>query len=230
MSQEQNDHMDSFPDKMNIFEKGISEESFNEFYKILGGIGNADEKYKNDLISAYRSSPKSCSEQEVKKALVLLSKKGDVQSYRLIERTYNENQNLSIKNIALVALRNARMYLESELMDEQFGIISTGLGGEGNKLRYYLAFRPRDREDCLPKGDIFSRMESLCSTLKSKVENVEEVKGCYLFKILLPTDLAVGVLAEGFIEKNELLLDSYFCTNVEKPDDAQIESWIEDYG
>jgi hypothetical protein len=51
----------------------------------------------------------------------------------------------------VLALQENRMLLQTSLLDEQQFFISTGLGGKGKKLRYYLVFINRNRNELLTK-------------------------------------------------------------------------------
>ena len=60
-------------------------------------------------------------------------------AYRRLER-YARLAEPDMRDWAYMALMEGRIILESELSDEKQIYISTGLGGKGQKLRFYLLF------------------------------------------------------------------------------------------
>jgi len=54
-----------------------------------------------------------------------------------------------VSNWAYMALMESRISLESELSDEKQIYISTGLGGKGEKLRFYVLMLSKDRNPFL---------------------------------------------------------------------------------
>ena len=72
----------------------------------------------------------------------------DVKAFRTIEKFVNMAEG-ELKQWAILALQESRMLIQSSLLDEQMVFISTGLGGKGQKLRYYVVFINKDREVAL---------------------------------------------------------------------------------
>ena len=102
-----------------------------------------------------------------------------------------------MKEWALLSLRECRMFLESNLTEESKGFVSTGLGGKGNKLRYYFVIGSKD---ALPfsqrqKKIIEQEFASVCRKHSSLIEEIQIQKNYSLLKVLIPMDKAVGVMA-----------------------------------
>ena len=68
-----------------------------------------------------------------------------VRGYRLLEK-YMSEPDPEVEDWASMALMEARMALESSLSDEKQIYISTGLGGRGQKLRFYALLLSRNNE------------------------------------------------------------------------------------
>ncbi len=83
--------------------------------------------------------------EEKKKMLVQLSSIEDVEIFRTIEK-YLKNPDKELENWAILALQESRILLESSLLDENKVFISTGLGGKGTKLRYFLVLTTKNEE------------------------------------------------------------------------------------
>jgi hypothetical protein len=91
------------------------------------------ERHKDTL-----HSPESSTEEK-RHALAGLAVSKDVKAYRLLEE-YVGDPDPEMTHWAYLALMESRMSLESELLDRQQVYISTGLGGKGDKLRFYALF------------------------------------------------------------------------------------------
>jgi hypothetical protein len=80
-----------------------------------------------------------------KEILTCLALTVDVKAYRTIEK-FLEKAGPEIRSWAVMALQESRMMLKSSLLDEKQIFISTGLGGKGQKLRYYAIFINRSSD------------------------------------------------------------------------------------
>ena len=111
--------------------------------------------------------------------------------------------------------------------------ISTGAGGEGKRLRYYVLIHMQKRRD-ISKKDARTLVENLQAVAKKMdviIEHVHFRKSFAVCSVLIPMDLAAGEFVEAGIAscKKELpyLCNSYFITNVKKPGEKEIEDFIE---
>ena len=77
------------------------------------------------------------SKAEKKMILSVLASSKQVRAYRLLER-YVQNPDEGLVNWAYMALMESRITLESELSGEKQIYISTGLGGKGESIRFYV--------------------------------------------------------------------------------------------
>lgn len=100
--------------------------------KEIGEMSDHDyESYSADLQDAELSG------EEKKRVLSILASSKQVRAYRLLEQ-YVQHPNPELVNWAYMALMESRITLESELSGEKQVYISTGLGGKGQKLRFYV--------------------------------------------------------------------------------------------
>ena len=72
-----------------------------------------------------------------KYVLSILATSRQVKAYRILEE-YAQAPDPDVADWAYMALMESRIALESELSDEKQIYISTGLGGKGEKLRFYV--------------------------------------------------------------------------------------------
>lgn len=81
--------------------------------------------------------------EEKKEKLTKLAVSKSVKAYRLLERYTRQPQpDPAVADWAYMALMESRMSLESELLDEKQIYISSGLGGCGEKLRFFVLLLP----------------------------------------------------------------------------------------
>jgi hypothetical protein len=73
-----------------------------------------------------------------KMLLVQLASIEEVEAYRVIEK-YLKEPDTGLREWAILAFQESRMLIQSKLLDENQVFISTGLGGKGTKLRYFVA-------------------------------------------------------------------------------------------
>jgi hypothetical protein len=95
-----------------------------------------------------------------KKYLVELAKIGTVESFNILEN-YLVDPNEELREWAMLAYQENKMFLESSLLDENQVLISTGLGGKGLKLRYFTVLQTLS-------GRVFSNYEK--KLIKSEMQ------------------------------------------------------------
>jgi len=84
-----------------------------------------------------------CTNDEKKRILALLSTSKDVKIFRFIEQ-YSKEPDKGLENWANMCLMESRIMMESELSGTHQAYISTGLGGKGDKLRFYVLLLATD--------------------------------------------------------------------------------------
>ncbi len=171
---------------------------------------------------------------ERKRILVVLAHDQTVESYRSIERFVNSEQEGLLKTWGRLALQEARMFLESELLDESHGFILSGLGGKGNKLRYFMALVAAIPNSLTTYQHqiVDLEIQTACREFDAELENVNFNMDYVSYTALIPLDVPVGDMIEIVIERcNELgdfLSPDYLITNIEIIPDEQIAEIIVD--
>jgi len=77
------------------------------------------------------------SKEEKKKILSMLAFSSEIRAYRLLEQ-YVQHPDKDLVHWASMALLESRMAIETELSGERQIYISSGLGGKGDKMRFYV--------------------------------------------------------------------------------------------
>lgn len=218
MSKEKNEIrkiLDSIPEQFRVIEDNINQSAIQEFYDLRERITNNENEEGHILNSS-------------KEELVRLAEIGDVKSYRRIEEIIQERAIPNLKEFAYVALKFARINLENQLSDEPIGFISSGLGGKGNKLRYYFVIKSTEHIGEKKELRIKNELKLICLNSDSDLETIENFGNYVLIKILVSIDFAIGNIIEQLIDKCNFADKEYFCTNVERPTNQLIEKWIND--
>ena len=135
-----------------ILEQRVPVELQMEYFKYSEQVRK--ERAKPDLndmdYTAFRESLSNLeSTTDYKKYILsMLATSREVKAYRMLE-DYVQHPDEDVSNWAYMALMESRISLESELSDEKQIYISTGLGGKGEKLRFYVLMLSRDRKPFL---------------------------------------------------------------------------------
>ena len=173
--------------------------------------------------------------EEKKETLIILAHQGTVESYRTLER-FLETVEGELEEWAILALEECRMFLEGALLDRDVGMVMTGLGGEGERLRYFFLIRSKDDIALTEsqKKTVKQAFSYTCGRYDSLLETIEVKRDYVTAEVLIPMDVAVGEVIEGGIEKSntfgEFLDPDYYVTNVEIPSEAEILRYLRGEG
>ena len=132
----------SLPENFSVLEEQIDIELQMEYFNYGRDIKTSFSpqiilKHQTDLFDP------SVPLDEKKNLLVLLASQEKVEAFRTIEK-YAKNPDPELRAWSILALQESRMVIQSSLMDEQQVYISTGLGGRGQKLRYFVVLIGRE--------------------------------------------------------------------------------------
>jgi len=152
------------------------------------------------------------------------------EAYRIIER-YLTNPDAELANWARLAYIESRTLLESELLNEQHVIISSGLGGENNLLRYFVALKIMNDNITEGQKKLFElEAQSVIEAHQGKIEEIS-INFPYI-KILLLVNYNdnLSEIFKKLISKcKEYQLninEKFIVTNVRKLDDKEIGHFL----
>jgi hypothetical protein len=124
------------------------------------------------------------------------------------------------------------MFLEHVLLERNTGLLVTGLGGQGDRLRYLVLVRSMDGITFTSAQEtmVRSAFPHVCRRHNSIFEEIEVWQKGAVIEMLVPMDVAVGAVIEaGIAECNtyvRFLDDDYYVTNVEIPSRDQVRAFI----
>jgi hypothetical protein len=171
-------------------------------------------------------------EVERKNLFAQLASLEDVEAYRTIER-YLKSASSGLRNWAILALQESRMLLESRLLDENQVFISTGLGGKGAKLRYFVVLIPRLAEPLtgLQQKIVRNEFEISLRKREAEIENLNFPGHYATLLVIIPLRVPLKeVFHEAIRECNQygnFLRSNFIVTNVRELGLDEIEDFLE---
>lgn len=153
-------------------------------------------------------------------ALVELSMSGDVKAYRIIEK-YKTECSEDIKDWTILAFQKSRAHIEHELSDDEKIYISSGLGGSGNKLRYFFVLTTNGKTSFSDFQKKLLTKEIKFSLIKN--DSIAEKITFYDYFVsvlcLVPLQISPDTILKGILNETEkfgnFLSDEIIATNTE---------------
>ena len=112
----------------------------------------------------------------------------------------------------------------------------TGLGGENNRLRYFLVIHSRSKAMLIStQKDVVERgFSHICSKFNSIIEEIKVYQRYLTMKVLIPMDVPVAEIIEGGINECNTFSDfldlKCYVTNVKIPTETEILQYIRETG
>jgi len=223
--------LESMPIKFDILEEGIDIETHMEYLDYSHSFGHGELTEEQTLNLGNMLFDARIKTDGKKKALGLLAHLGTVTAFRQMEKYYHHPEN-EVKKWTALALQECKMFLESSLTEQNWGFISSGLGGTEGKLRHFFLVLPLTDKQFTPIQHHIIKEEFLliAKDLKCSIETVADSDTYVGIKVLVPMDVAVGIFIDKGIQKcNELgdfVFEDYYVTNQEIPDRQETEEII----
>ncbi|MDR0393979.1 MAG: hypothetical protein LBH77_02355 [Tannerella sp.] len=188
------------------------------------------EKYMMDL------RDNELSGDEKKHVLSILASSKQVRAYRLLERYAQQHPDPELVNWAYMALMESRITLESELSGEKQIYISTGLGGKGQKLRFYVLILSSEGMPFLDYQRKVIEKEFGYALPKEDCE-IERLTIGYKYVelvFLTPVKVDIKKMLEDVIREcnlyGDFLSEIFTVTNVKELSPEEVSRIVEKYG
>lgn len=175
------------------------------------------ESNPNGLIDELNST--GCDLDQKKKALIHLASMDQVEAYRAIEN-YRKNPDPELKDWATLAMQESRVLLESSFLDENQVFISTGLGGKGSNLRYFIVLIARKGLEFgdLQKKIISNELSFIFNKYSCELEEIEYTERFAAVKALIPLNVSLNSLFNEIVDEcnqyGDFLHANVIVTNV----------------
>lgn len=224
--------LDSIPEKFQIHQEGVKIEIQKEYLdyseSFQHGILTGEEIEKISQIILNNETP----DEAKKKGLVILAHTGSISAFRQLSKYYEKAEG-DLKKWASLALQECRMFLESELSDENIGYISSGLGGTKDKLRVYFLVLPLDNKTFNEQQHkiVENELKQTAKELNCDIESYDFQANYVGLTVLIPMDVAIGTFIDTGIkscnEFGNFVLEHYYAGNIGIPDKKEIIEIIE---
>ena len=147
--------------------------------------------------------------------------------YRVLE-SYAKDCDIEMKEWAKLALQENRLLLESHLLDSRQVFISTGLGGKGHKLRYFVVLFNKNSSDLKPfeQKVVQDEMSYALQKYDSELEKLNFMQHYTTMRVVVPisSDLT-KLFREGIEECNQFgdfLSTDFIVTNMKELSEEEI--------
>lgn len=222
--------IDDDPENVRILEEVIDVDLQAKYFKAARKVKknlNAEEAIErsNELFQ------ENVTVESKKLLLSQLASVNKVEAFRAIE-LYSKKPDVGLREWSILALQESRMLIHSLLLDKSPIFISTGLGGKGSKLRYFVVFvteKGAPFED-FQKALINSELNFMMKNHDSEVEEVQFYSNYCTASILIPLRESVkDAISSVVVNCNELggfLKSEFMVTNVKRMSSSEIEAAI----
>lgn len=168
--------------------------------------------------------------EDKKTMLNRLASLENVEAYRIIEHFYKNPEN-PVKEWTALALRESKMMIETSLLDEKQILISTGLGGKGSKLRYFMVLISKNDEyDSVQRKLVQSELEFIFKNYDAEIESIVFDRKYSKILSLIPLTVSIKqTLNEAVSECNQygnFLNENFIVTNVKEFTNEEIDEFI----
>lgn len=154
-----------------------------------------------------------------------------VEAYRTIER-YLKSPLTSLRQWAILALQESRMLLESRLLDENQVFISTGLGGKGSKLRYFIVLILKSDKEFseMNKKIVRNELEFILNKYEGEIEELSFKSKYATIMVVIPLHVPIqNIFRESVKECNmygNFLKPNFIVTNVKELSKSEIDEFL----
>ncbi len=158
--------------------------------------------------------------EEKKRLLVSMAKIDDVNIYRKLQK-YSENPDKDLNDWAFIALQESLSLIKSSLLGEDQILISTGLGGKNNKLRFFIIAQTENNEQItkIKQKIIKQEVEFAFKNNNCELEKIEFGYNFFTIVALFPFEFEIientlTLIVDEVKNFNINLSDKYIITNV----------------
>jgi hypothetical protein len=220
----------SLPNKLSILEEKIDIDLQLEYFEHSRRVRKEMEA-DTAMENSFKLFETSIPIDQKKDILARIASIQKVEAFRILER-FVKGEPRELKNWSILALEENKMLLESLLLDESHVFISTGLGGKGHKLRYFVAIFGKEKTDLsdLQKKVIRNEFEICLKKYNSELEELNFSGSIANMMVVIPMKINIKqVFIEAIHECNEygdFLISDFIITNVKELSFDEIRDYV----
>lgn len=225
------DSSGSLKNNLHILEQIIPMEEQMKYFEYSKHIRNEYDHVNRDYLIARLFSPNSNIEDR-QFCLVLLASLIDIAAYRSIETFHSSPLDEGLKNWAALALIESRLLIDSDLSGEQQYLVSTGLGGSNNLLRFFSIIPSKDRSDFSTfQKDIIEREFNFALKQANVIIEEFEIKENYT-RLQVLSDIKHSlrdmllIIVKECNDLGDFLDEKFMLTNLRTFEDTEIKKLL----
>ena len=227
--------LNGMPEQLQVFKKGITPQIQQAYLEYSVNIDIEAYASQDTATKGKKLFHPDTTIEDKKKCLILLAHEGTADACLIIRKFLEVSEDEVLKEWGGLALEEGWLLVESDLFEKPTGMVLTGLGGEGDRLRYFFAVGVKGKDIDFPEfSSIEQRISSVCKEFAAVLEELQIFATYMTVQMLVSMDVAVGEVIERIIiESNrevEWLRREYFVTNSEIPSGEQILRYLEQTG
>ena len=223
--------------RFHILEHRVPVEQQLEYFKFSNNLRSKFRSVNEGEYEQYMSDLRNeeLSKEDKKKALSILASSKQVRAYRALE-SYVQQPDEELVNWAYMALMESRITLESELSGEKQIYISTGLGGKGEKIRFYVLIMSSEGKTFVEyqKKIIGNEFEYTLFRNDCEIERLTVGEKYVELVFLIPIKSDIKKLLEDVIREcnvyGNFLSEVFTVTNVKELTPVEVAHIVEKYG
>ncbi|WP_066628811.1 hypothetical protein [Labilibacter marinus] len=215
---------------ISVLEEQVDVELQLEYFKTSRKLYNKVDK--EVVLMEKNQLTESAISIDVKKELLSsLAKIDDPSAFRALE-TYKENPDAELEQWSKLAYQESKMVLETSLLGEAPIFISTGLGGKGSQLRYFIVLVANESEalEEWQQNLVRKELNYFFERDNGELEQIDFDTDLVLITGLLPIAINIkDTLTSVVKECNELggfLKKSFIVTNVKKLEINEVRNMV----
>lgn len=225
------DAISSLPENFSVLEEQVDVELQLEYFNYGRDIKSG---FTTEMIMQHQDDlfDPDIPLEEKKNLLVLLASQEKVEAFRTIEK-YAQNPDAELHKWSILALQESRMVIQSSLLDEQQVYISTGLGGKGQKLRYFVVFIGSENVveyQAVQRRLIQTELEFAVQKNDGNLEEINFKDNLAIAVMLLPVKTDIQSVFSSVINEcnqyGDFVRHDIIITNVKRMSVAEIEEFI----
>lgn len=222
--------MSDLPEQLSVLKEGVSlsvSKDYVQFVSMTEGETPTSVEIAQKVQCLFDTD---VSPEEKKKALVLLANQGTADACLTIRR-FVETADSELMEWGILALEQCWLSVESDLFGRSAGMIVSGLGGEGERIRYFFAVQAKETIELTAHQEMIERsFRMVCKSFDSVLESIKIYPDYATLLVLISQDVAVGgVIEEGIAESNragDWVEEHYFVTNNQIPETEELLSHL----
>ncbi|HOY38591.1 MAG: hypothetical protein KBB11_04940 [Bacteroidales bacterium] len=215
------------PTKFYIIESQVDAEIQLKYFEYSARLRKEENRTPQELIDDF----KDAEDDEIKKEfLIRLALTGNVEAYRFIE-SYVPEAPRELQPWAMLAYQEARLLLETSLLEESRVFISSGMGGKGHKLRYAVVMISSNKNNLLDfqKDLVAEELKHFFIRKDCELEEIEFNRQFAIITCLIPISIQLQLLFDEIIGEinvmGNFLSETYLITNEKKLNDNDLQKF-----